>query len=86
MDLEKYWRFGFDAAVTSRALVRFVVLSVEPMLHTARASAKKRGTDRRMRLAECVVVRERDFGVTDTQFVCVSHLGHILRAGDTVLG
>lgn len=71
---------------TSRELIKFVVLSLEPVLAAARPSAKKRGTDRKIRIAECVVARERDFGVTDMQFHCVTHLGHILREGDIVLG
>lgn len=37
-------------------------------------------------LAECVVVRERDFGVNDVQFTCITHLGGLLQTGDTVLG
>jgi nonsense-mediated mRNA decay protein 3 len=86
IDTEKYWRYEFDAKMTSRNLVKFIVLAVEPMIIQARASAKKRGLDRKVRMAEITVVRERDFGVTDEQFRCVSHLGHIVREGDTVLG
>lgn len=42
--------------------------------------------DRKLRLAEITVARERDFGVNDQQFVCISHLGNLLREGDVVLG
>ena len=42
--------------------------------------------DRKVRLAEVTLARERDFGINDVQFVCVSHLGNILREGDVVLG
>ena len=38
------------------------------------------------RLAECIVAKEDDLGVNDTQFSCVSHLGNILNEGDVVLG
>lgn len=86
MSAEKYWRFEFLPVLSSRSLVRFVVLSNEPLIKEARPSAKRRGQDRRARMAECVVARERDFGVTDTQFTCVTNLGHILRVGDIVLG
>ena len=65
---------------------RFIVLSVEPLLTQARPSAKKRGVDRKIRMAECVVARERDLGSSDEQFRCVTHLGHILREGDVVMG
>mmetsp|Transcript_39363 Transcript_39363/g.63447 ORF Transcript_39363/g.63447 Transcript_39363/m.63447 type:complete len:573 (+) Transcript_39363:2-1720(+) len=37
-------------------------------------------------LAEVTVARSSDLGANDVQFVCLSHLGHILHAGDEVLG
>jgi hypothetical protein len=38
------------------------------------------------KLAECVIAREKDFGMNDIQFSCVTHLGPVLHAGDLVLG
>ncbi len=53
----------------------------------SRPSARKKGGfDRKFKLAEVVVARERDFGVTDTQYTCITHLGNILKDGDVVLG
>jgi hypothetical protein len=90
MNTEKYWRNEFQALMNSREMIKYVVLSVEPVINTQsqRPSAKRRvsGADRKSRLAEVVVAREADLGVNDTQFTCVTHLGHILREGDTVLG
>ena len=83
---EKYWRYEFPSLSSSKNLVAFLVLSIEPLLRQNRASAKQRGVNRKLKLAECVVVRERDFGVTDVQFTCVTHLGGVLREGDTVMG
>ena len=39
-----------------------------------------------MRLAECVVAREKDFGVNDTQHTVITSLGNILKEGDMVFG
>lgn len=73
--------------MNSKQLIKYVVLSVEPIVTTLRPSAKSRGnSDRKIRLAEVVVARERDFGVTDVQFTCVTHLGNLLKEGDVVLG
>jgi nonsense-mediated mRNA decay protein 3 len=87
---ERYWYADErpQSVMNSRQLVKFVVLSVEPILHEPRACAKKRGGSGlgRPRLAECVLMREEDLGVTDQQFSCVTHLGYILREGDVVLG
>mmetsp|Transcript_36093 Transcript_36093/g.36774 ORF Transcript_36093/g.36774 Transcript_36093/m.36774 type:complete len:557 (+) Transcript_36093:123-1793(+) len=83
---EKYFRKEFPSLMTCKDLIPFIILSVEPVLHEQRASAKKRRNNRKLKLAECVVVRERDFGVTDTQFTCVTHLGGLLKEGHVVLG
>lgn len=113
--------------MSSKQLIRYVVLSVEPVLgqfdlplssqgsvasHATPAShavweassqgsgtmgsrarrsrlrglSSGSGVHRKTRLAECVVARERDLGVNDTQFTCVTHLGNILKEGDVVLG
>jgi nonsense-mediated mRNA decay protein 3 len=72
--------------MTSRQLMTFVVLSVEPVLVESRPTARKRGVDRKMRMAEIVVAREKDFGVNDLQYTVLSHLGHLLREGDLVQG
>lgn len=79
--------------MNSRQLIRFVVLSVEAMPdHEVarlkhRPSARQRGGKvRKMRLAECIVAREKDFGTNDTQFSVITHLGNVLREGDIALG
>ncbi len=86
INCEKYWRYEFPALMNSRQLVPFVVLEVEPIVQEARQSAKKRGMGRRMQLAEVTVARESDLGANDTQFRIPSHLGHLLKAGDVVMG
>lgn len=86
VNTEKYWRYSFPSIMNSRQLIRYVVLSIEPILPSNRPTAKKRGVDRKLRLAECILARERDFGVNDTQFTCVTHLGHLLKEGDVALG
>jgi nonsense-mediated mRNA decay protein 3 len=37
-------------------------------------------------LADVTVARQVDFGVNDQTFDCVTHLGHLLQAGDVVMG
>ncbi len=81
-------------------MVKFVVLSVEPLLEEQRPSARMKKSYNKSnqsqsivestrvvsKLAECVVARERDLGQNDIQFTCLTHLGPLLSAGDTVLG
>lgn len=37
-------------------------------------------------LAEVEVVKSSDFGVVDRTYRCLTHLGALLEAGDSVLG
>lgn len=91
---EKYWRYTFGTLFSARSLIRYVVLSVEPLLLEQRPSARmkrSRGSGTNAvrsvsKLAECVVARERDLGVDDTQFTTITHLGPLLAPGDVVLG
>jgi hypothetical protein len=50
------------------------------------ASTVTGGPKGKMLLADAEVVRTRDLGVSDARFVVRTHLGNILRAGDTVMG
>jgi NMD protein affecting ribosome stability and mRNA decay len=79
-----------------------VILSVEPIVVEQRPSSRmtkrhvKASDDNSVssthrvrtvtKLAECVIAREKDFGVKDIQFTTITHLGPILQPGDTVLG
>jgi hypothetical protein len=92
--------------LSSRELIRYYVLSVDPILTEHRPSSRmkrvltraaptddeaqgekvKTSVPLAAKLAECIVVRERDFGVNDTQFQVVTHLGPLLAAGDYVMG
>jgi len=87
INCEKFFRYNINSCMTTRQFTKFVILSVEPVLMKERACVStKRGHDRKSRLAECVIAREKDFGVNDTQFTVLTHLGNLLRDGDIVQG
>jgi len=82
-------------------LIRFVVLDVELCGEDDRDRYKNGGGDednttqvfkgsqsgvKKYALADVEVARESDFGVNDETFRCVTHLGHLLSVGDSVLG
>ena len=75
-----FWRQPFRYLVSSRQLTEFIVLDIEPL------SAKGCHHHGKFLLAECVVARLSDFGSNDQTYMTVTHLGHILHAGDHVLG
>lgn len=90
MDAPVYWRTPFKAMLTSRALVEYIVLDIEP-LHGAGGGgsgygSSSSGSSGKWSLADAQVARKSDFGRNDTVFFARTHLGHILHPGDTVLG
>mmetsp|Transcript_38507 Transcript_38507/g.57723 ORF Transcript_38507/g.57723 Transcript_38507/m.57723 type:complete len:656 (-) Transcript_38507:293-2260(-) len=99
---EKYWKAGAEKSyrvlLTSRALVRFIVLDVElcsggnNQYHHQSSeedrdlyAGPKSGVEK-YALADVEVARESDFGHNDETFQCVTHLGNLLSVGDVVLG
>lgn len=85
-DRPQYWRYEFPSLLSSTRLVPYVVLGTEPLPDKSRPSAPRGHRVRKARMAEVELARECDLGRNDDRVTVVSHLGHILRAGDTVLG
>jgi nonsense-mediated mRNA decay protein 3 len=97
MDLsaETYYRTekDFRVLLTSRRLTRFVVLDVELCDSTEPGNTNSSNPYQgpasgvtKYALADVVVARASDFGVNDETLSVVTHLGHLLQAGDVVLG
>lgn len=82
----QYWRQEFGALLSSTRLAPYVVLATEPLPDKKRPAAPRGHRVRKARLAEVELARDSDLGRNDNRVHAVSHLGHILRAGDTVLG
>lgn len=84
MDAAVYWRTPFKALLTSRALVEYVVLDIEP-IHGGGGGGGGYGSSSsssgKWCLAEVQVARKSDFGRNDTVFFARTHLGHILHPG-----
>lgn len=94
---EGYWKGGeeksYRTLLTSKRLVRFIVLDVERCHDGIYGDDKNRlyqgpnsGIVNKYALADVEVARESDFGVNDDTFQCVTHLGNLLQIGDVVLG
>lgn len=71
-----YWRDPFQALASSRALIEFYVMDIELTGETVGKYA----------LADVQVVKASEFGRTTQYFFVRTHLGHILKTGDVVLG
>eukprot|EP00775_Hariotina_reticulata_P007031 gene7031-7245_t len=85
MEAPVYWRQPFQAMMSSRQLVEYIVLDIEPLVGAAAGgygAFAQGGT--RWCLAEAQVARKSDFGRNDKVYYCRTHLGHILHP-DVVL-
>ncbi|KAH7687378.1 nonsense-mediated mRNA decay protein 3 [Dioscorea alata] len=80
LDADEYWRTPFGALLSSRQLVEFIVLDVKEKTPEVTVSGS------RYCLARVEVARMSDFGQNDTTFDVKTHLGHLLKEGDVVLG
>ncbi|KAF4028268.1 NMD3 family [Phytophthora infestans] len=85
VDSEKYWRYPFRALRSIKAMTDLTVLDSNPMAIPSGGGRAIRVT-RKTRLADMEVVRDADFGVNDTRFRTVSHLGMLLHVGDSARG
>ncbi|ORX58312.1 NMD3-domain-containing protein [Hesseltinella vesiculosa] len=71
-----YWRSPFPSLASSKAMIEYYVLDVEPL----------GPVNGKHVLADVHVARMSDFGRNDTQFIARSHMGSLLNPGDTVMG
>ena len=85
---------GFGALMQAQRLVSYMVIGAEPVLGNAAAGSHgqsaamvdEKTARRQSRLVELELARVCDLGSNDTRYMTISHLGHLIRVGDTVLG
>ncbi|KAI8764615.1 ribosome-binding protein [Biomphalaria glabrata] len=79
-----YWRDPFTALVSVKQLTEFMVMEIDLVPDKERPFRPR--VSNKHALADVYVARMSDLGVNEIQFHCRTHLGHILKVGDTVLG
>lgn len=87
---ERYWKGGdkfYRIIFSEKRLIRFIVMDIElcDEDHDYK-SGPPSDLSKKYSLADVIVCRESDFGVSDESFHCTTHLGNILEIGDTVEG
>eukprot|EP00192_Tetraselmis_astigmatica_P024375 CAMPEP_0117664538 /NCGR_PEP_ID=MMETSP0804-20121206/9282_1 /TAXON_ID=1074897 /ORGANISM="Tetraselmis astigmatica, Strain CCMP880" /LENGTH=504 /DNA_ID=CAMNT_0005471795 /DNA_START=246 /DNA_END=1760 /DNA_ORIENTATION=+ len=75
-DNNTFFRQPYRPLVSSKNLIEYVVLDIEPLGPHANQWA----------LAEAQLARVSDFGVNDTIYVAKTHLGRVLKPGDNAWG
>ncbi|XKL65881.1 hypothetical protein PGB90_009301 [Kerria lacca] len=82
-----YWREPFNAICNPKNLVEFIVIDIEPILDKDRKYFPGQGTvSKKHVLADVWVTKIENLGINDSIIHTRSHLGHLLKPGDSVLG
>ncbi|KAL4555897.1 hypothetical protein LXL04_038529 [Taraxacum kok-saghyz] len=81
LDADQYWRTNFTSLLSSKQLIEYIVLDVEPVEPISTEVVGSKYT-----LADVQVARVSDFGKNDTIFYARTHLGKLLNSGDFALG
>ncbi|KAK9505680.1 hypothetical protein O3M35_009674 [Rhynocoris fuscipes] len=80
-----YWRDPFNSVFDPKQLTEYTVMDVEPIIDKKNFPGQGQVSNKHI-LADVWVVKSSELGVTDNTIHTRSHLGHILKPGDSVLG
>ncbi|XP_014241897.1 60S ribosomal export protein NMD3 [Cimex lectularius] len=82
-----YWRDPFKSIFNPKQLSQYIVMDIEPIADSERKLFPGQGhISIKHVLCDVWLVKESDLGMTESTIHTRSHLGHILKPGDTVLG
>ncbi|XP_061934948.1 60S ribosomal export protein NMD3 isoform X2 [Apis cerana] len=82
-----YWRHAFNSICDPKQLIEYTVMDIEQIKFKDRKFFPGQGTisDKHV-IADVWLVRSCDLGINDNLIHTRTHLGHILKPGDTALG
>ncbi|GJW73733.1 NMD3-like protein [Tanacetum coccineum] len=80
LDAEQYYRTAFTSLMSSKQLVEYVIIDIEPISGELNVGGSK------YVMAHAEVARESDLGKNNSTFIVKTHLGHLLNVGDHALG
>ncbi|XP_059473393.1 60S ribosomal export protein NMD3 [Neocloeon triangulifer] len=82
-----FWRSQFAAIANPKQLIQYTVMECEPILsHQQQVFPGQGPISNKHTLADVWVVRSSELGINNDTIHTRSHLGHLLKPGDTVLG
>ncbi|KAK9304245.1 hypothetical protein QLX08_004249 [Tetragonisca angustula] len=82
-----YWRHSFNSICDPKQLIEYTVMDIEQIKYKDRKFFPGQGTiSHKHVIADVWVVRSSNLGLNENLIHTRSHLGHILKPGDTVLG
>lgn len=83
MSASLYWQYPFKAISSSRQLIEFTVMNVEICSEQDKSVFGHRSE--KHVLADAWLVKTSELGVNDEEIHTKTHLGHLLKPGDSVM-
>lgn len=83
---DRYWKNPFKSFANQKQLTEFIVLDIEEERNYGASMEVDQKSKQKHKLVEVEVARADKVGVDGNSFHIKTHLGNILRVGDTVLG
>lgn len=80
-----FWRTPFVSLCSPKQLTEYMVMDVDLIKERDKPRVMGQVSNKHV-LADVWVARMSDLGTNDQQFFCRTHIGHLLKPGDTVLG
>ncbi|CAD6240535.1 GSCOCG00008833001-RA-CDS [Cotesia congregata] len=82
-----YWRDSFNSICNPKQLTEYIVMRIEPLKPSELKVFPGQGAiSNRHLIAEVELVRASELGLTENYIYSRTHLGHVLKEGDSVLG
>jgi nonsense-mediated mRNA decay protein 3 len=84
----KYWQYPFPAILSGAQLTEYTLLDIEKAREKKSAAPQNKAGKfpDKYALAEVECARSIDLGENDKTYRALTHLGNVLKAGDTALG
>ncbi|XP_054016588.1 60S ribosomal export protein NMD3 [Hylaeus anthracinus] len=82
-----YWRHTFNSICDPKQLIEYTVMDIEPQMFKDRKFFPGQGTiSHKHTIADVWLVKSSELGINDNLIHTRTHLGQILKPGDTALG
>ncbi|XP_032682118.1 60S ribosomal export protein NMD3 [Odontomachus brunneus] len=82
-----YWRHNFYSICNPKQLTEYVVMDIEQIKHEDKKIFPGQGTiSNKHVIADVWLVKASELGINDNPTHARTHLGHVLKPGDSVLG
>ncbi|XP_008556831.1 60S ribosomal export protein NMD3 [Microplitis demolitor] len=82
-----YWRESFNSICNPKQLTEYIVMRIEPLKSSEIKFFPGQGSiSNKHVIAEVELVRASELGLTENYIYARTHLGHLLKEGDSALG